>query len=93
MMNTFTHLRVGALLATILIVSCSAPAPSQSATTASPAQIQVAAPAPVDKFSYANPAEIRVTHVALDLDVDFDKKSLIGSATLDSDGVNPLPQT
>lgn len=35
-----------------------------------------------DKFSYANPAEIRVTHLALDLDVDFDAKTLSGAATL-----------
>jgi len=90
MMKMFTQLRAGALLTTVLLVGCSAPAPSQPNTTATPAPVAIAVQAPVDKFSYANPAEIRVTHVALDLDVDFDKKSLIGSATLDFDRVNPI---
>lgn len=90
MMKMFTQLRAGALLTTVLLVGCSAPAPSQPNTTATPAPVAIAVQAPVDKFSYANPAEIRVTHVALDLDVDFDKKSLIGSATLDFNRVNPI---
>lgn len=89
-MNMFTPLRVGALVATILLASCGAPAPAQSGTTTAAPTTQTALPAPVDKFSYANPAEIRVTHLALDLDVDFDAKSLIGSATLDFDRVNPI---
>lgn len=90
MMKMFTQLRAGALLTAILLAGCSAPAPAQPDTTVTPAPVAITAQAPVDKFSYANPAEIRVTHVALDLDVDFDKKSLIGSATLDFDRVNPI---
>jgi aminopeptidase N len=39
-------------------------------------------PAP-DQFSAAQPADIEVTHVSLDLTVDFDARSLRGSATLD----------
>ena len=35
-----------------------------------------------DIHSYARPAEVRVTHVALDLHADFDKKVLSGTATL-----------
>jgi aminopeptidase N len=38
--------------------------------------------AAVDVHSHGNPDEVRVTHVALDLDVDFDRKVLDGSATL-----------
>lgn len=36
-----------------------------------------------DPWSYAQPQVARVTHVALDLDLDFAKKSLGGTATLD----------
>lgn len=36
-----------------------------------------------DKFTYSNYNEIRVTHVDIDLDVDFDTKVISGSATLD----------
>ncbi len=36
-----------------------------------------------DKFSYANYNEVRVTHVDLDLNVDFDAKVISGAATLD----------
>lgn len=37
----------------------------------------------LDSHSFARPAEARVTHVALDLSVDFDSKRLSGTATLD----------
>lgn len=36
-----------------------------------------------DVHSFAKPWEARVTHVALDLDVDFERKVLEGTATLD----------
>ncbi len=36
-----------------------------------------------DPHSYGNPNDARVTHVALDLDVDFAARALRGSATLD----------
>ncbi|MBV9209525.1 MAG: M1 family metallopeptidase [Acidobacteria bacterium] len=35
-----------------------------------------------DVHSYSNPQEVRVRHVALDLKVDFERKTLAGSATL-----------
>lgn len=38
-----------------------------------------------DAHSYANFNEARVTHISLDLEVDFDKKVLTGSAELDID--------
>ncbi|MES2136320.1 MAG: M1 family metallopeptidase [Pseudomonadota bacterium] len=37
----------------------------------------------LDTHSYARPREARVTHVALDLTVDFDSKRIGGTATLD----------
>lgn len=36
-----------------------------------------------DVHSFANPSEVQVTHIALDLDVDFERKVLEGTATLD----------
>lgn len=36
-----------------------------------------------DPHSFSNPAQVRVTHVALDLDVDFEHRTLGGSAELD----------
>src|SRR5690242_21375260 len=39
----------------------------------------------LDTHSFARPLEARVTHVALDLNVDFDTKRIGGTATLDID--------
>ncbi len=39
-----------------------------------------------DLHSYANSAEARVTHVALDLEVDFEEHQLRGTCTLDVEG-------
>jgi aminopeptidase N len=59
-------------------------------TTAAPALAQPQAVAPIltrpeakDVWTYARPAEARVTHVDLDLDVDFDAKVVRGTAILD----------
>ena len=41
--------------------------------------------AAVDVHSYGNPHEVQVKHVALDLDVDFKRKVLYGTATLTID--------
>jgi aminopeptidase N len=45
----------------------------------------LATPDAVDIHSFARPLEARVTHVSLDLDVDFDTKRIGGTATLDID--------
>ncbi|MBC7983455.1 MAG: aminopeptidase, partial [Candidatus Obscuribacterales bacterium] len=42
-----------------------------------------------DAHSFSNPHEVRVTHVGLDLRVDFDSKKLIGHVDLRLDRVNP----
>ena len=39
----------------------------------------------VDPHSFARPTEARVTHVGLDLVVDFERRVLRGTATLDLD--------
>src|SRR3954451_7984242 len=45
----------------------------------------LATPDAVDTHSFARPLEARVTHVALDLDVDFDARRLGGTARIDID--------
>jgi len=42
-----------------------------------------------DVHSFANADAVRVTHVALDLDVSFEKKMLEGTATLDLERLDP----
>jgi len=42
-----------------------------------------------DKFTYANYDEVRVTHVDLNLDVNFDAEVLDGIATIDFERVKP----
>jgi aminopeptidase N len=75
----------------IVALSLSACRGSEQGNHAAP-QAREAAVAPilttpdaVDSHSYAKPLEARVTHVALDLDVDFDAKRIGGTATLDID--------
>ena len=64
-------------------------------TEAAPAAVPPAPsakPAPTitrDAFTYANYQDARLTHVDLDLDVDFTAKQLRGKATLDFDRLDP----
>ena len=46
-----------------------------------------------DKFTYSNYDEIRLTHIDLNLDVNFDTKVLDGIATLDFERVKPSADT
>ncbi|MFL6742670.1 MAG: M1 family aminopeptidase/hydrolase, partial [Sphingomicrobium sp.] len=73
----------GALL---LLSGCKAAdkqsAPKSNGTEAAIAPI-LTTPDAVDVHSFAKPLEARVTHVALDLDVDFDSKRIGGTAILD----------
>ncbi len=39
-----------------------------------------------DLHSHSNPPQARITHVELDLDVDFDRRRLLGTCTLDVEG-------
>ena len=62
---------------------------TRQAEPAGPSEAAVApvltTPDAIDAHSFAKPLEARVTHVALDLDVDFDAKRIGGTATLDID--------
>lgn len=53
-----------------------------AATTAAPAQ---------DVHSFGNPAEVRPTHIALDLTLDFARKTMAGTATLTLSYPGPAP--
>ena len=46
-----------------------------------------------DEHSYAEPDVVVVTHLALDLALDFGRKTLSGTATLDLDWRNPAATT
>lgn len=51
-----------------------------------PGPTGAAADASRDLHSYANSEDVRVTHVELDLEVDFEARQLRGTCTLDLDG-------
>jgi leukotriene-A4 hydrolase len=74
---------IAAAVAALFLASCQAeqaPAPQAAAGNVAPI---LDAPDAVDIHSYARPLEARVSHVALDLNVDFDTKRIGGTATLD----------
>lgn len=62
------------LLLISFLVACGGGAPDNGESAAIDA---------ADPHSFGNPHQVRVTHVALDLDVEFERQSLQGSATLD----------
>ncbi|MEO7491863.1 MAG: M1 family metallopeptidase [Sphingomicrobium sp.] len=77
-----------ALLGALLLAGCrqsdTAKPPAVAAKEAAIAPI-LTTPDALDIHSFARPLEARVTHVALDLTVDFDTKRIGGTATLDID--------
>jgi leukotriene-A4 hydrolase len=80
------HLLVRASVLLLLVLgACHAGRTGRDAPPATAAAPILATPDAVDPHSYARPLEARVTHVALDLDVDFAAKAIAGTATLDID--------
>ena len=77
-----------ALVAILALGACRA---DQGTNQAQPAVAEAAiapiltTPDAIDTHSYAKPLEARVTHVALDLGIDFDTKRIGGTASLDID--------
>ena len=68
--------------------------PAPAAAAAQPDAKPEAATMPVadaghDEFSYAEPGKVRITDLALDLNVDFAKKEIGGTATYTLDWVDP----
>src|SRR3954464_11497286 len=78
------------------LAACNKPAPQEPAKPGEPT-VAAAHPEPAmsshDPSSYAEPEKVVITHVALDLNVDFAKKVLAGSNTLDLDWKDPAAKT
>src|SRR6059058_1007108 len=74
MMRSF----LAALLA--LLASASAAGHGRAAEAVAPI---LTTPEARDAHSFARPEVARVTHVALDLDADFEARRIVGTATLD----------
>jgi leukotriene-A4 hydrolase len=76
-----------ALLIAASVPACGGPAPTPmtdaSTPTPDPKSVAARATGVRDPHSFARPDEARVTHVALDLSVDFEARRLSGRATLD----------
>ncbi|HXH00181.1 MAG TPA: M1 family metallopeptidase [Sphingomicrobium sp.] len=80
------HFRPLIAAAALLLAACQsgdAPAPARPASEAPKVAPILDTADAVDVHSFAKPLEARVTHVALDLAVDFAAKRLAGTATLD----------
>ena len=75
--------------ATTLIACQGAEAPIKENMPAAKAEAPARVIIKDDKFTYANYDEVRVTHVDLNLDVNFDAKVLDGIATIDFERVKP----
>jgi leukotriene-A4 hydrolase len=67
------------LLSALLMAACSSDAPPP-ATTAAPAATP-AKPKVLDEHSYAEPDKVAIEDLQLDLKLDFDTKTIIGTAT------------
>lgn len=73
------------------LTACSADTTKPSETT----EVQAAVVKIVkdDKFTYANYDKVRMTHLSLNLDVNFDEKVLDGTATIDFETIDPTAHT
>lgn len=69
-----------AAFSALLVASCTADDLSDQERIIAPVLTGAQA---FDEFTYARPTEARVTHVALDLDLDFETRRVEGTATLD----------
>ena len=76
---------IAPLIAALLIAGCHAGTTNNQTEQSSGAPVApiLTTPDAKDTHSFANPVEARVSHVALDLNVDFDTKRIGGVATLD----------
>ncbi|OGT56148.1 MAG: aminopeptidase [Gammaproteobacteria bacterium RIFCSPHIGHO2_12_FULL_63_22] len=78
-------------LVVLPLAACQKPAPTEAAKPAEHNKTVHEEPmiSSHDVNSYAEPEKVVIKHLALDLGVDFDKKVLSGSATLDLDWKDP----
>ncbi len=84
-MNLLRSAAIGAIL--MSLAACTTVPTDVS--KAENSDISITAPSTGDKFSYANYSDVKVTHLDLNLDVNFDEKVLDGIATLDFERVDP----
>ncbi len=68
------------LFAALLVSACAQNGENEGKRTISPV---LASEEALDDFTFAKPLEARVSHLALDLNLDFDDKIIAGTATLD----------
>src|SRR4030095_3223816 len=68
-----------------MLMSCETQQAPSTSGDASPVAPILDTPDAVDIHSFAKPLEARVTHIALDLNLDFRVKRIGGTATLDID--------
>jgi leukotriene-A4 hydrolase len=85
-----TKLIVSTLICCSFLMGCSPSVKNQQTEQAKPSEtsaneIQVGK----DYHSFANPDEVKVTHLLLDLNVDFEQKILSGSVELDYKKIDP----
>lgn len=91
-MNSISYIAGLTLLASSLL-ACSPQPQSNQADNKAQVDAQVVAPQvqsnAADPHSYGNFDEVKISHLALDLAVDFNRKILSGSATLELDYLKP----
>lgn len=84
MINRFRLGLVSSVALSVMLVACGPSNPSDEKPDTVAEVVETAGKiVKDDKFTYANYDEVQVRHVHLDLDVDFDQKKLIGTASLD----------
>lgn len=89
----YKHLLVAGTV--VLLSACSKPTEPEEtveAQVAEPSQ-QAAISGGKDYHSFANPEQIKVTHLDLDLTADFERKSLIGTAKVSFERIDPKVST
>lgn len=74
---------IGLLGMCTLLAACGAPAPTEDDTSNAKAQRVLAMNQVTDHHSYSRPAEARIVHLNWDAAVDFDTRTIAGTATYD----------
>lgn len=90
-MSRLNSVALGALMMSLAACSTLSPKTADPVETVAvePVKDGVTVSKAVDKFSYANFHEVKVTHLDLNLDVNFDEKVLDGIATLNITQIDP----
>jgi len=87
-MPQFKPAFISLFVASTFIASCGQPDTKTPVTEPAKSEATVQKIVKDDKFTYANYDEVRITHLDLNLDVNFDAKVLDGIATIEFDRVD-----